>query len=151
MSEEKENLNGIDGWLLFFIISLIIFSPLFNLYLLFSQIGTLLFADMIRMLASISLFIVTGIFLWTKKPYAVKFAKIFLITTFILNLISAVYYYDYSDIVRGIIYFIIWIPYLYNSKRVRQVYGNLHYKQTGMQIWPIIAIIIALKKSLHVT
>ena len=98
MPEDKENLNDISGWLLFFIISLIIFSPLFNLYLLFSQIETLLLADIIGMLALISLFIITGIFLWRKKPYAVKFAKIILITTLIVNIISAVYYSDYSSL-----------------------------------------------------
>ena len=143
VSEEKENLNSIDGWLLFFIISLIIFSPLFNLYRLFSQIETLAFADMVGMLASISLFIISGIFLWRKKPYAVKFAKIILITTFIVNIISAVYYSDYSDTAQGTISDMVWVLYLYNSRRVKQVYGNLHDKQTGMQIWPIMAIIYA--------
>ena len=143
MSEEKENLKDISGWLLFFIISLIIFSPLFNLYLLFSQIKILSFADITRMSASISLFIITGIFLWRKKSYAVKFAKITLITTLIVNIISAVYYSDYSDTSQGTIGLIIWILYLYNSKRVKQVYENLHDKQTGMQVWPMIAIIYA--------
>ena len=143
MPEDKENLNDISGWLLFFIISLIIFSPLFNLYLLFSQIETLLLADIIGMLALISLFIITGIFLWRKKPYAVKFAKIILITTLIVNIISAVYYSDYSDTAQGTISSMIWILYLYNSKRVNQVYGNLYDIQTGMQIWPIMAIIYA--------
>lgn len=140
---EKENLKDVGGWLLFFIITLVIISPLFNLYLLFSQIDFLMFTDIIEMLASISLFILTGIFLWTKKPYAVQFAKVFLITTFIVNIVSSFLLSDFSYIAQGTIYFIIWILYLNKSERVKQVYGNLKEKSEGTQIWPIVAIIYA--------
>ena len=90
-----------------------------------------------------SLFILAGIFLWTKKPYAVKFTKIFLITTLILNIANAVIFSDYSFVVQGTVYFIIWILYLNKSERVKQVYGNLKETQKGMQIWTILSIIYA--------
>lgn len=140
---EKENLKDVGGWLLFFIITLVILSPLFNLFILFSQIETLMFTDIIEMLATISLFILTGIFLWTKKPYAVKFAKVFLITTFIVNILVSFIDSDFSRVGQYFVYFVIWILYLYNSKRVKQVYGNLNEKSEGTQIWPIVAIIYA--------
>ena len=138
-----DNLNSISGWLAFFIITLVSLSPLFNLYILFSQIKTLMFTDIIEILAIISIFILTGIFLWTKKPYAVKFAKVFLITQFIVNIVSSFVLSDFSYIVQKTIYFIIWISYLYKSERVKQVYGNLKEKSKGTQIWPIVAIIYA--------
>ena len=140
---EKENLKDVGGWLLFFIITLVIISPLFNLFILFSQIETLMFTDIIEMLATISLFILTGIFLWTKKPYAVKFAKVFLITTLIVNIVSSFILSDFSHLVLRTVYFIIWISYLYKSERVKQVYSNLKEKSEGIQIWPIVAIIYA--------
>jgi len=138
---EKHELNDVGGWLLFFIITLVIISPLFNLFILFSELDFLMFTDIIEMLGFISLFILTGVFLWTKKPYAVQFAKVFLITTFIVNIVTSFLLSDFSFIAQSTIYFIIWILYLYNSERVKQVYGNLKEKSSGMQIWPILSII----------
>ena len=138
---EKHELNDVGGWLLFFIITLVIFSPLFNLYTLFTQLEFLAFTDIIESLAITSLFIIAGVFLWTKKPYAVKFAKVFLITQFIINIALSFIFSDFSSVGQYFVYFVIWILFLYNSKRVKQVYGNLKEKSSGMQIWPILAII----------
>ena len=138
---EKQELNEVGGWLLFFIITLVIFSPLFNLYTLFTQIEFLAFTDIIEYLAITSLFILTGIFLWTKKSYALRFAKVFLITQFIVNIVNSFIFSDFSSVGQYFVYFVIWILYLYNSKRVKQIYGNLKEKSSGIQIWPILAII----------
>jgi len=138
---KKENNKTINGWLLFFIITLVIITPLFNLFRLYSQIETLIFIDLVEMLAVISLFILTGIFLWTKKPYAVKFAKVVLITNLIFFISVAFLFSDFSYVIQTTIYSIIWIVYLYKSKQVKQVYSNLKEKSKGIQIWPILAII----------
>jgi hypothetical protein len=140
---KKQELNDVGGWLLFFIISLVIINPIFNLFLIFSEYQSYMFIEIIENLSYISLFILAGIFLWTKKPYAVKFTKVFLIATLILNITNAVIFSDYSFVVQGTIYFIIWILYLNQSERVKQVYGNLKENQKGMQIWPTLSIIYA--------
>ena len=88
---EKKNLNEIDGWLGFLIFVLIIFSPLVNIGLILLDTTTydptIVFATLSVLLPIISLSILAGIFLWTKKPYAVKFTKIYLIILLIFEVL----------------------------------------------------------------
>ncbi|MBU1245765.1 MAG: hypothetical protein ABIJ20_03650 [Nanoarchaeota archaeon] len=142
---KKEKTKNITGWLLFFIITLVIISPFLNLYTLFTQLESLGFASIIESLAMVSLFILAGIFLWKKKPYALRFAKVFLITQGAIN-VGMFFFYSYSpkaNLFSFFGYFLVWALYLYNSKKVKKIYGNLKEKSSGLQIWPILAIIYA--------
>ena len=136
--EEKSSLNNIGGWLTFFIITLVIISPLINIGSIFAE-GISAY-DIVFILGEISLFIVSGIFLWNKKSYAVKFTKIVLFTLGIELIIYSIISSDYTFL-RGVPYCVIWILYLYNSERVNQVYGKLKESQSGFNIWSIMAII----------
>jgi hypothetical protein len=136
--EEKSSLNDIGGWLTFFIITLVIISPLINIGNVFAE-GISAY-DIVFILGEISLFIVSGIFLWNKKPYAVRFTKIVLFTLGIELIIYSIISSDYT-LLRGVPYCVIWILYLYNSDRVSQVYGKLKESQLGFNIWSIMAII----------
>ncbi|MDK2907638.1 MAG: hypothetical protein PWQ87_96 [Candidatus Woesearchaeota archaeon] len=140
---EKNELKNIGGWLLFFIITLVFINPIFNLFIILSECQFYTILEIIESFAFLSLSILAGIFLWTKKPFGVKFTKIFLITTLILNIANAVIFLDYYLFFNGTVYFIIWILYLNKSERVKQTYGNLKETQRGMQIWPILSIIYA--------
>lgn len=139
---ENEELNNIGGWLLFFIVTLVIISPIFNLvsiesadiYTLYDTIGV------------VSLFVLSGIFLWTKKPYAVKFTKISLwvilvSNIFLIILLPEIIEFGTPGIPSMFGYPIIWLLYLSYSKRVNIVYGKLKEKEKGWQIWPILSII----------
>lgn len=138
-------LEKIGGWLLFFIITLIIISPLFNVLSgIFTSTSVLdVVLNSIDILPAISLSILAGIFLLKKKPYAVKFTKIFLITTLILNVVISLIFSDFGSIFSGSLYFVIWTLYLYKSKRVKHIYGNLKESNKGYQVWSILAIIYA--------
>ncbi len=145
---ELKDLNNIGGWLAFFIFSLIAVSPIFNTFLLVEEIVD--FLTLIDVLGGISLFMLSGIFLWKRKPYAIKFTKIFLIVIFIFNIVYFLLGITESNTIgSGFIYFIIWILFLYKSKRVKAIYGNLKEKQEGYQIWPIVAIIYSLLMQYH--
>jgi len=138
---DKDNLNSISGWLAFFIFASLIISPIFQLFITFTEYTTIL--EIIEGLGMASLFVLIGVFLLKKKPYAVKFSKIVLITTLATNIILAFL----GEIVFSPSYFIsplIWILYLYNSKRVKAVYGSLKETQKGLQAWPILGIIYAI-------
>lgn len=144
MSMKNKNLNEIDGWLGFLIFVLIIFSPIVNLGLILLDITSYEIAiasiTLAILLPIISLSILAGIFLWAKKPYAVKFTKIYLIITLIFE-IFLMFLLNESAIL--IVSPIIWLLYLNKSKRVKAVYGSLKEKDKGLQVWPILAIIYA--------
>ena len=137
----EDNLNSISGWLAFFIFASLIISPIFQLFITFTEYTTIL--EIIEGLGMASLFVLIGVFLLKKKPYAVKFSKIVLITTLATNIILAFL----GEIVFSPAYFIsplIWILYLYNSKRVKAVYGSLKETQKGYQLWPVLGIIYSI-------
>ena len=146
---KKETSNKIGGWLVFFIISLVILSPLFNLFLLWSEYeyyintGFVGIFSIIESLGTVTIFILAGIFLWKKKPYALKFVKVFLVTTVVSNIIISFIYHDFSFIAQSIGYFVIWFIYLNKSKQVKQIYGNLKETTRGYQIWSKLSIIYA--------
>jgi len=136
--EEKDSLNDVGGWLLFFIITLTIISPLINIGNVFAEgVGAF---EIVSILAEISLFILSGIFLWNKKPYAVNFTKIVLFTIGVELLIFSLVSSNFT-LLKGVPYCVIWILYLYNSERVRQVYGKLKEPSTNFNVWSVMAII----------
>lgn len=154
-TKKDKELNDIGGWLALLIFTLVIFSPIYNIFLLSEWYPTITIFEIVNILSMISLLILAGIFLWNKKPYAVKFTKIFLITTFFENL----FFYSISKIASNesqildynlninlsslFGFFIVWTLYIYNSKRVERIYGHLKEKNEGYQVWSILSIIYA--------
>ena len=139
---KDEELNDVGGWLLFFIITLVIISPIFNLI----NIGSADIYTIYDILGIVSLFILSGIFLWMKKPYAVKFAKISLWITLISNILTVILLPEIFEtgtpgLPTMFGYPIVWLLYLNYSKRVNLVYGKLKEKDNGWQIWPVISIV----------
>ena len=142
--------EGIGGWLLLFILSLTIFSPLITIYnfisgnqdskFIFYRIEGLQnyliidgFFSMLLMIFSIY----AGIKLWRVLPNAVKTAKTYLIVflCYSIFIIFPSFMIDFPSENRGImtieifkvlfrsfVYFIIWYSYLNKSKRVYSTY-----------------------------
>lgn len=151
-SQAEENFNEILNQIAVFIFLSIVIIPVFNLWWLSKEISEVItlgvIVDIVSSLSTISLFILSGIFLWKKTPYAVKFTKVVLITTVIVNitilvlpiLVSSAETDDAVGTV-GIIMLIAWIWYFYKSERVKAVYGHLKEPTEGYQIWSIMALI----------
>lgn len=150
---EKNNLNGVKGWLLFLCITLTILSPLIS----FGQIGfewiefksyfntfpslrTFVLIDTILNMGLIGFSIYAGYLLWSVKQNAVEIAKAYFLTRLAYGIIMPLVFMSVSDLhiddieiinafikqaVSGIIAFsIIWFTYLNRSKRVRATYST---------------------------
>lgn len=118
----------------------LIISPIFQLYITFTEYTSIL--EIIEGFGMAALFILVGLFLLKKKPYAVKFSKIVLITTLVTNIILLLL----KEIVFSPPFFIspiIWALYLYKSKRVKVVYSSLKEAEKGFQVWSILGIIFS--------
>jgi hypothetical protein len=138
----NENLNKIDGWLAFLIFSTLFLSPIFQIIIFYYQADFVI--DIIYGLIVSSLFILTGVFLLKKKPFAVTFAKAMYLYIFLSNIFELIIFgvEDSNNFfISMFITPIIWFVYLVVSKKIKVVYGNLKEKQEGYQIWPILAII----------
>lgn len=138
--KKEEGLLGVSGWLFFFVITIMILSPIYSLFLLFEEPFMTTF-NYVEGLGMISTLILAGIFLINKKYYAVTFAKIVLISMGI-NAIIYIFIGDYS-ISRTLVYSIIWFWYLSVSKRVKITYGKIKEPKKGKFIWPTLSIIYA--------
>jgi hypothetical protein len=139
--KDKENLNIISGWLAFFIFVSLFISPILQFFILLEYTSI---TDILDGIGMISLFILMGLFLKKKKPYAVKFSKILLITILATNTFALI---SLGPTVFSPVYLIspfIWMMYIYNSERVRAVYGSLKETKKGLQSWPILGIIYSL-------
>jgi len=136
----KDKLKGIGGWLVFFIITIMIISPIYSLIILFSE-PLVSYFDYIEGLAVISTLILVGIFLIKKKYYAVTFAKVVLFSMFLTAIIYLLLG-DYT-LIQSIIYSIIWFSYLSSSKRVKNTYSKIKEPKEGTFIWPNLAIIFS--------
>lgn len=140
VQHKEERLEGIGGWLLFFIFTLIIFRPLYTLYYLlvnpdFYYTGGILdYATVLITLIFIIWAIVVGILLYKKHHSAVKWAKEFLLIDLATNLLflglsfwaltEAELDLILYDTFRGIVYFTIWFSYLSKSERVKNTYHD---------------------------
>lgn len=137
--EEKEELRGVGGWLLFFIITLIfsiiilIYDIFSNLYLIFDfpLISTFFFIET----AIIVLFAMSLIYLFKEDKKGVEILKWALwLPLFNVGLMFLVFFLlgistgeeTYIGIFSGLIYAIIWTSYLRKSKRVK----NTYYRKT---------------------
>lgn len=144
IKKKEEDLNGVEGWLAFFVVTIMIISPILSFSLSFSDgTGTTTTWDFILILAQISVMILAGIFLIQKKYYAVTFTKIVLWGM----LISIIFDFFASSILNlelpkgNIFYPIIWLWYFGSSERVKQTYGHIKEPQEGFLIWSKLSII----------
>lgn len=133
--------RGVRGWLLFFCLSLTVFSPLGTIVLVSLQIPDIViqasqFSGLPKVIfliitfslpSGFSLFgIYAGIALWRVRHNAVKIAKTYLFTFFICNIIYSLLLNDRHVgmfwLVSTIVYFALWYAYLIKSKRVNAIY-----------------------------
>ena len=139
----KDALVGVRGWLLFFVITLVIFTPLLVIYQTISgitevrqipdigyykqaAIGFYLVAAVIGIYS-----LYTGVQLWCINKGAVKNAKIFLIVQAVVSIIVGVVVIGIDPqgatlmlkpVVQSIVYGTIWYLFLCKSKRVQSTY-----------------------------
>jgi hypothetical protein len=138
---EKKRLKGIGGWLLFFIFTLVFFSPLYQLYdftanpqFYFWESGAIIYESVAVAIVYYTWGIIVGILLWKRKPKAVIWAKEFLIAALVVSIFLTIYSYglfsteDYDlilyDSFRSIVYFGIWFSYLNLSRRVKNTFED---------------------------
>src|SRR5262245_9871208 len=103
MDEPRDGPIGVGGWLLFFCLSLTVFSPLMtivNLYWTYQELSSLFWQfprlcivtilDFILSLGIMCFSISTGVTLWQRKPYAVRTAKRYLVTVLLYTIIASI-------------------------------------------------------------
>jgi Protein of unknown function (DUF2569) len=142
--------RGVGGWLLFFILSLTVFTPLLHAYIIYSEkqsyqvtpsplFFNLLAIDWFMRGILIVFGLYAGIELWQMKPKAVQIAKAYLVAIFMQQLVLlAVGIWIASKVapspdligsliiqpLRSFFYAVIWYLYLVKSKRVAATYGT---------------------------
>ncbi|MEK6925924.1 MAG: hypothetical protein AABW50_01455 [Nanoarchaeota archaeon] len=141
MSESKYNLKKIDGWLIFFIVTIIFFLPVLNIYEFFKNpiFGIGGYFDLFGMVTAM---ISSGIFLLFKKSYSITFTKAVLISFFI----ATVVYFPLkgSILVINILYPIIWFVYFSYSKKMNVIYGKIKPLKNGKLVLPIFSMIYSI-------
>lgn len=143
---------GVGGWLLFFCVSLTVLNPALTLYNVVSGfIGSmavfgqnlgysaLLATDWLVSLAIGMFSLYAGISLWRIHPKAVQTARVFLFVGMIYTVVapfspllldltssqrSAVLSAAVIAAGRGSLYYVIWLNYLMQSKRVASTYAD---------------------------
>lgn len=147
----SKELKGIGGWLLFFCLTLILFTPLQSLkgimdygnvskyFQNFPELKTFILIDLAMGIPIIIFSIITGILLLQIRQNAVKIAKIYLLTNLLYSIISFIFPFIIlpsnltqvmvgdltKDTVRSIGYVIIWFSYLNASKRVKNTFDTV--------------------------
>jgi len=149
---ESEQAVGVGGWLAFFCASLILFFPLSNSLTLYQAFSKTSFVEILSHEQGVSVgvwvlsvvflvmySVVAGVLLIQLKPYAVTFAKSYLITYLIISSglplflymiapptqgVSADYSLSMQSIASPLIYFTIWYLYLSTSSRVKATFYN---------------------------
>lgn len=118
--EPKKELRGIGGWLLLFLISVTIFTPL-NIVLTIA-----LAQDSARAFGFNLFLIVLWIFgfyaavrMWRCDPRGVYLMKVYLWILVVVDVLELSAHPNQ----RAVFYPIVWLAFLAQSKRVRQTYG----------------------------
>jgi hypothetical protein len=133
MKEKNKHVKepqGVGGWLLFFIITLVFVQPISYFFLILIYYDSL-YIILYFILLSLSLF--AGISLWNKYDDAVKIAKRYMIALIVFSIFDIMIvcgglssfdcgYYVGENLLSYFIYIIIWWPYLNISKRVKNTY-----------------------------
>jgi hypothetical protein len=154
--ENYERIEGVDGWLAFFVFGLCV-SILLNLYAGLTDIAGLIdlqipsnyaigliFLDILEFGGLIALMIYTIICITSIKPNAVSVAKkylIFMLISGVIGLILETYnptlYSQETTFaggsVRGIFFGVIWLLYFSNSKRVANTYPESKRKSSILE------------------
>ncbi|MBR9683577.1 DUF2569 domain-containing protein [Candidatus Woesearchaeota archaeon] len=147
----KEKIKGIEGWLLFFVIILIIIQPGFLLFDVIINPSFYSYSSGIYDLFSLLLVfglaiwsIAVGIAIWNKKRRAIIWAKEFLIVSLVISIVFTFLYFGlYTleeqnillvDLFRSLISFGIWFSYLNVSKRVKNTFKKtkIEWKRLGI-------------------
>ncbi len=143
--------KGVGGWLLFLVVSLTLLSPLISLsgILENSEYWTHYFnrapglAVIVRITNTIGYCLIAfcvyaGISLWNLRPNAVRIAKLFLITFFVVSIVlpflplminlpeslhDKVLEQAWYGLPTQLIFPVVWYSYLTFSKRVAATYG----------------------------
>jgi len=143
--------QGVDGWLLLFCLSLVIFSPLVRLAALIRAHGAVLrladrypgllittLVDGTLGLALTAFSIYAGLSLWRIRPGAVRTAEIYLLCFLCYQGIAAVLPFmagfpasanqaltesTAKNLTPALLYFGLWYSYLQKSQRVKATYG----------------------------
>ena len=134
---EEKSLDTIGGLLLALIIFLAILLPLYSSFIILNSAFYL--PELIEFVGRMSLFALVGIFLWSKKDYALHFAKIVFIVAGLKTCVDIFITQQYLDIVP----YVVVLLYLFFSRRVKFVYETMEEKKEGYQIWPFLAIVYA--------
>ena len=136
----------VGGCLGFFIFTLLVANPLANLVMVLY--GGYTPFQIVEAVASISLFLLAGIFLLLKTPYAVSFTKIVLLVTMAVSVVgwamrlpSTPQPDNAIGLLQAIGYPVVWLTYLSRSKRVKLVYGELKEDKEHASIWPILGAV----------
>jgi hypothetical protein len=141
---KEKKLSGVGGWLLLFIISLIILNPIAQLCSVgdvpsvlsnipeeASNLRNTIIVDNIVGSIVVLFGAYVGICLWRVKYYGVKIAKIFFVINTAYIIIIAAFYTKViavsnqnalQTIIRTLAYNVIWYFYLTNSERVKNTY-----------------------------
>lgn len=153
--EKEDKYKKVGGWLLLFIIGTGILTPIINLYYIYQAFEMMANYDLVanaqafvitHTIITFIIFVIfaitTGYKLFKIAPGAVKFAKVYLVTAVIINLILAISPYLFGleskvafdntiqglkDTFRTAIVAIIWFSYLKISKRVSITYDLGRY------------------------
>ncbi len=131
-SSIPENYYGVKGWLLFFVISMTILSPLYNVYELI-QISALGSSSELEVVSGIIFFaiiiseiiaIVSTVHIFKKNPKGIKLAKAYLLfwiaVSFLLLIVPLI---GFVSIIRNSIVAFIWLKYFNKSKRVKATFN----------------------------
>ena len=141
---------GVEGWLLFLCLILVVFTPLADFYhIIFSTVPRLMNAHTLRAMSLLSVYsatfaglvifsVIAGIRLWLIKPGAVRLARQYLWTYLIANIAYFVFWIalmqpkqaesfatmGWYHMAGPILPFALWSVYLEHSKRVRATYAS---------------------------
>lgn len=120
------DLQGVKGWLLFFVITVAILNPLAlvgDFVLNFDQIApqTLILCFVWDIGLAIYC-IITGINLWRVSKGALRQGRIWLGVMLGTGIILTILSGNPVALIRSIVYFGIWMTYLYKSSRVANTY-----------------------------
>lgn len=138
-----KDLDGVAGWLLFFVITLTIITPIWSAYIIVSEIPglkllgaggfkTLLIFNLV-MVGAIGLFsLLSGALLWSRHPKAVSYTKIFLVTqaAVTVGMVVILMFYISPDpkpfikpVLQSLVYLGAWMTYVQKSVRVKNTYN----------------------------
>jgi len=139
-------MKKIRGPLLLFIIILGVIAPITYFLLLLQSNGSDL--DLLRGLGLVALLVCTGFFLYDRKSYGLPFAKIFLVSQILYLSFKGLLLYR-AEFFGSLTLFVIALVFIYQSKDVQEIYGNIKPQTSGFSIWAIMAVFLALLTPFH--